>query len=82
MEVMQHQRRWDEIERYADALEDFTRAEPLGGIDFILRRARLAAKLGRGEADRSELEALLEEARARDFTRQARLLVELREENG
>ncbi len=82
MEIMHAQRDWDEMDRYADALEDFTRDEPLAGIDFPLRRCRLAARLGRGERDGAAVLALRDEARLLGYIRQARLLTELSAEAG
>ena len=57
---------WAEAERYADALEAFTRSEPLPWSDFFIARGRALAALGRGrheEDTRLELERLGEEAR-------------------
>ena len=57
---------WDEAERYAKALEDYTRPEPLPWSDFFIRRGRALAALGRGRRDEStkpELERLQAEAR-------------------
>ncbi|MDJ0942807.1 MAG: protein kinase [Kiloniellales bacterium] len=57
---------WDEAERYAAALEAFTRPEPVPWADFYIRRARALALVeqGRGGAAATrELTALREEAR-------------------
>jgi tetratricopeptide (TPR) repeat protein len=43
---------WDEAERYAAALEDYTRPEPLPWSDFFIARGRALAAHGRG--DRSD----------------------------
>jgi tetratricopeptide (TPR) repeat protein len=48
---------WDEAERYASALEDYSRAEPLAVIDFHVARGRALAACGRGDPDRAALEA-------------------------
>jgi tetratricopeptide (TPR) repeat protein len=56
---------WDEAERYADALEAFTRPEPLPWSDFFIARGRVLAAIGRGRRDansRLELERLCAEA--------------------
>ena len=57
---------WDGIERYAAALERFTRHEPVPWTGFFIARARaLAAYYGRGERGRAtigELQRLREEA--------------------
>jgi tetratricopeptide (TPR) repeat protein len=57
---------WDEVERYASALEDYTRAEPLAWPDFIIARGRAMAAHGRGNRDDAtmhELERLRDEAK-------------------
>ena len=41
----------DEVERYAAALEDYTRAEPLPWSDFFIARGRALAAFGRGRRD-------------------------------
>ena len=56
----------DEAERYATALEDYTRPEPLPWSDFFIRRGRALAAIGRdrqGESILSELKSLRDEAR-------------------
>ena len=40
---------WAAAERYAAALEDYTRPEPLPWADFIIARGRALAAWGRGE---------------------------------
>ena len=42
---------WDEVNRYASALEDYTRPEPLPWPEFIIARGRALAAHGRGERD-------------------------------
>jgi tetratricopeptide (TPR) repeat protein len=57
---------WDEAERLAAALEDFTRPEPLSWTDFYIARGRALAAWGRGPKDaaaRARLEHLAGEAR-------------------
>jgi class 3 adenylate cyclase/tetratricopeptide (TPR) repeat protein len=61
---------WDEAERYADALQHFTRPEPLPWADFFVARGRALAAIGRGRADEStkrELERLEAEAHRLDY---------------
>jgi class 3 adenylate cyclase/tetratricopeptide (TPR) repeat protein len=59
---------WDNAERYAAALEDYTRAEPLPWSDFFIARGRMLATHGRGSRD----EALY--ATLRDLFNQAQRL--------
>ena len=57
---------WGGVERYADALEAFTRPEPLPWSDFFIARGRVLVAIGRGRRDentRLELERLCGEAR-------------------
>ena len=58
---------WAEAERFADALEEYTRAEPIEWSDFYIGWARALAAWGRGardsEAELRRLLALAEEAR-------------------
>jgi class 3 adenylate cyclase/tetratricopeptide (TPR) repeat protein len=52
---------WQSVERYATALEDFTRPEPLPWADFVIARGRALAAFGRGRRDAAlmhELERL------------------------
>ena len=56
---------WDEVDRYAKALEDFSRSEPLPRCTFIIARGRTLAAHGRGKRDPetiSELQRLRGEA--------------------
>ena len=41
----------DEVERYAEALEDFTKSEPLAWADFFIARGRALVAHARGQAD-------------------------------
>ncbi len=49
---------WDEVERYAAALEDFTRPEPLPSSDFFIARGRALVAHGRGGRDDTTMQAL------------------------
>ncbi|UXC37800.1 tetratricopeptide repeat protein [Cupriavidus gilardii] len=68
MEVSLRNGRWDDADRYADALQAYTRPEPFPWAQFQIRRARVLAALGRGAADggrtglQAELMALRKEA--------------------
>ena len=53
---------WDEVDRYARALEDYTRSQPLPRSDYFIARGRALAQHGRGQHDadlKVELERLL-----------------------
>ena len=53
------------MDRYAAALEDYTRAEPLPLSDFFIARGRALAAFGRGRRDAAlaaELERLRHDA--------------------
>jgi tetratricopeptide (TPR) repeat protein len=61
MSVCLDKQDWDEVERYAAALEKFTSAEPLSWCDFYIARGRTLAAFGRGKRDAalvSELQRL------------------------
>lgn len=51
MEVMLDLQDHDELERYATALENFTRAEPLAWSDFFVARGRALSAFARGHRD-------------------------------
>jgi class 3 adenylate cyclase/tetratricopeptide (TPR) repeat protein len=56
---------WDEVERYAQALQDYTRSEPLPRSDYFIARGRALAAHGRGQRDSAgfaELQRLSMEA--------------------
>jgi tetratricopeptide (TPR) repeat protein len=53
---------WSQAERYADALKDFTRTEPLPWAEFQIAIAHTLAAAGRGEGDRAALLACRETA--------------------
>ena len=58
---------WNEVDRYAQALEYYTSAEPLPYIDFLIARGRALAAFGRGNRDDAtvqELQRLHDEANA------------------
>ena len=62
IEVCLQMNAWDEVERYAQALADYTRAEPLPRSQFFIKRAQAlvnAARGGKGHSgDMAELEKL------------------------
>jgi hypothetical protein len=65
MEVSLEMEQWDEADRYAQALEDYTRAETLPRCDFFISRGRALAAHGRGKQDHeteAELRRLLDQA--------------------
>ena len=49
---------WSEAERYAEALVDYTRREPLPYIEVVVARAKALAAFGRGRPDAAPVEAL------------------------
>ena len=49
---------WDEVERYATALQDYTQSEPLPRSDYFIARGRTLAAYGRGEREAETLQAL------------------------
>jgi len=66
MEICLRMSAWDEVDRYAQALQDYTTAEPLGRNDFVIARGRALANHGRGnrgQATIDELQRLYEEAK-------------------
>ena len=65
MEACLQSQEWDEVNRYAKALEEYTSAEPLPLTDFFIARGRALARYGRGERGdetMDELERLRDEA--------------------
>ncbi len=68
IEVSLRNGRWDDADRYADALQAYTRPEPFPWAQFLIRRARVLAALGRSQRGasqtglRAELMALRKEA--------------------
>jgi hypothetical protein len=62
---------WAEVERYAVALEDYTRSEPLPWCEHFIARGRTLAAFGQGRRDPeilAELRRLREEAERNGFT--------------
>ncbi len=49
---------WNLVERYAEALEDFTSIEPLPRSDFFIARGRALAAFGRGGRDGATIDEL------------------------
>jgi hypothetical protein len=49
---------WEEVERYALALEEFTRPESLPWCEFFIARGRTLAAYGRGHREDSIIEEL------------------------
>ena len=49
MEVCLNTRDWDAMERYAAALEEYTRPEPLPWSDFFIARGRALSAFGQGQ---------------------------------
>ena len=65
METSLRMEEWDEVDRYAQALEDYTRPEPLPRSDFFIMRGRALAAHGRGNRDQAimaELQHLHDQA--------------------
>jgi hypothetical protein len=65
METCLQMAEWDKVDRYAQALEDYTSAEPLPYTDFFIARGRALTTFGRGDRDDAtmqELQRLRDEA--------------------
>jgi class 3 adenylate cyclase/predicted ATPase len=58
MEVSLRTAEWDEVDRYAQALEDFTRPEPLPRCELFIARGRALAAHGRGNRDQASMAEL------------------------
>jgi class 3 adenylate cyclase/tetratricopeptide (TPR) repeat protein len=58
MEACLESEEWDEMDRYAAALEEFTRQEPLPWCDFFITRGRILAAYGRGNRTDSMMQEL------------------------
>jgi hypothetical protein len=58
MEVALACRDWAEAERYASALADYTRQEPVPWADLFIDRARALAAHGRGDRSPATRKAL------------------------
>ncbi|MFQ5973891.1 MAG: tetratricopeptide repeat protein, partial [Alphaproteobacteria bacterium] len=73
MEIAARNSDWNEVDRYADALDDYARTEPLPLSDFLVARGRALARHGRGDAESlSELQRLEDDARSAGLIRMAR----------
>ena len=71
MEVCLSTNEWDEVERYAEALEKYTGPEPLPWSDYYIARGRALAAHGRGEREdelRAKLRELKDEAERVGFS--------------
>jgi len=55
MELCLRRSEWDEVERYARALEDYTAVEPMPRCDFFIERGRALAAVGRGSRDQETM---------------------------
>ena len=49
---------WKLVERYAEALEDFTSIEPLPRTDFFVARGRALEAFGRGSRDDATMQEI------------------------
>jgi hypothetical protein len=58
MDAYLESKEWDEVERYAAALEEFTRPEPLPWCDFFIARGRTLAAYGRGNREDSTIQEI------------------------
>jgi len=58
MDAYLDSKEWDEVDRYAAALEAFTRPEPLPWCDFFIKRGRILAAYGRGNREDSTIQEL------------------------
>ena len=58
MEVCLQMSEWDEVDRYARALQDYTHDEPLPRSDLFIARGRVLAAHGRGNRDQETMEEL------------------------
>ena len=56
MELCLRMAEWDEVERYAIALEDYTAVEPMPRCDFFIARGRALAAFGRGDHDNETMQ--------------------------
>jgi tetratricopeptide (TPR) repeat protein len=58
MDASLRARRWDEAERYCDALENYTRPEPLPWADFFIKYGRTLSEHGRNPTSETGKETL------------------------
>ena len=56
MELCLRMAAWEEVERYARALEEYTAVDPLPRCDFFIARGRTLAAFGRGNRDQETLD--------------------------
>jgi class 3 adenylate cyclase/tetratricopeptide (TPR) repeat protein len=66
MEASLHAREWDAVNRFALALEDYTKDEPMPRCDFYIARGRALAAHGGGNRDQTtmaDLQRLYEQAK-------------------
>jgi len=56
MELCLRTAAWEEVERYARALQDYTAVEPLPRCDFFIARGIALAAFGRGNRDQETME--------------------------
>ena len=75
MEACLQMGEWDEVDRYAQALEDYTSAEPLPHTAFLIARGRALAAFGRGNRDDATMQEL---QRLRDEAERVGLKVAIR----
>lgn len=62
---------WDELDRYAKAMEDYTRSEPLPWSNFFIAYSRILSRIGRGERSDSvgtDVTRLLDTATSLGYT--------------
>ncbi len=60
IEVSLRERAWTEARRYADALADYTRAEPQAWTEIVVRRGRALADVGEGTVTKETMRTLEE----------------------
>ena len=58
MEISLQLGAWNEVDRYAEALQAYSQAEPLGRIDFLVARGCALANHGRGNRDKETTDEL------------------------
>ena len=72
-------REWEAAESFAQAMADYTAKEPFPWADFLIGRARILIRIGRGErseAARAELARVTELGREYNFIRATQALDE------
>ena len=58
MQVCLQSGEWDEVDRFAQALEDYTAAEPISRCTLFIDRGRVLATYGRGNHNQDIIEEL------------------------